>query len=284
MAIETKPSVCFSCESIMTQVAIQRKSDWHFFRCRECGYWTASTLDGGWPHMDYNDTQTDDYSPSLDWDETVRNAKVILSTKFKIVGKTSGRFLDVGCSEGIYLAAGAALGWTAVGVEIDAAKLRRAKDRGLDARAIDLSDPSLVLPGFDFILIRHVIEHVPDFVGLVRSAARFLAPHGTLCVECPNQAGLGAFIKRRRVIENRYLAELYPPTHIHAFEKVAFQKLSKKLALNCEKLVTYTRADPKWAISSFHKNRAPTRWVKRFIAKLGVGGNIAAFLSRGDFS
>jgi SAM-dependent methyltransferase len=232
--------------------------------------------------MDYIDVPTVDYTPSLDWEETVRNATLILSTKLKIAGKTHGRFLDVGCSEGIYLAAGAALGWTAVGVEIDAAKLQRAKERNLDARAIDLADPSLSMAPFDFILIRHVIEHVPDFVGLIRSAARFLTPDGVLCIECPNQGSLGGLISRRRVVGNRYLGELYPPTHIHAFEKVAFKKLSGKLALDCTKIVTYTMADPKWAIASFHKNSVSKRWIKRLISRLGAGGNIAAFYKRCD--
>lgn len=251
-------------------------SDWRFFCCYQCGYWTSRTPQGGFPHVEYNNTPTFDYNPALDWEETVREATSIMARKFRLVGKIGGRFLDVGCSEGIYVAAAAQLGWKAAGSDIDPAKVRRAKVRGLDVRHMDLSDCHF-RQGFDFILLRHVIEHIAEFVEFVRSTSLLLRPDGVLCVECPNQAGIDALLHRRRLKEGRFLGNLYPPSHIHAFEQRTLYKLGDKLGLRCKLLMTYSRSDREWFLPAYYQGSGVKALAQVVAASCGMGGNLAAF-------
>lgn len=251
-------------------------SDWRFFRCKRCGYWTSRTAQGKFPFVEYNDTPTFDYQPGLDWEETVRQAATIMAKKFRLIGKIGGRFLDVGCSEGVYVAAAAQLGWTAAGSDIDPAKIRRAKSRGLEVRHMDFSD-SYFRPGFDFILLRHVVEHIARFVEFVRSTACLLRRGGVLCVECPNQAGIDARLHRRTLKEGRFLGNLYPPSHIHAFEPRALNRLGGRVGLRCQRLVTYSRSDREWFLPAYYEGSRVRMLGQSLAAACRMGGNLAAF-------
>jgi 2-polyprenyl-3-methyl-5-hydroxy-6-metoxy-1,4-benzoquinol methylase len=274
----TSPEIgpaCALCEAC-TRPLTTANSEWRFFRCYKCGYWTSRTAQGNFPHAEYNDTPTFDYNPALDWQGIVRQATTIMAKKFGLADKTGGRFLDVGCSEGIYVAAAAQLGWKAVGGDIDLAKIRRAKARGLDVRQMDFSDTQF-RQGFDFILLRHVIEHVDEFVEFVRATSSLLRPDGVLCVECPNQAGIDARLHRRTLKEGRFLGNLYPPSHIHAFEPRALHKLSSKLGLHCKLLVTYSRSDRDWFLPAYYEGRGVKALAQMLAASCRMGGNLAAF-------
>ncbi|HEV2117444.1 MAG TPA: class I SAM-dependent methyltransferase [Terriglobales bacterium] len=251
-------------------------SGWRFFRCNKCGYWTSRTAQGSFPHAEYNDTPTFDYNPGLDWRETVQQATTIMAKKFRLAGKIGGRFLDVGCSEGVYVAAAAELGWTAVGSDIDPAKVGRAEARGLDVRHMDFSDCHF-RQGFDFVLLRHVIEHIAEFVEFVRSVSCLLRPGGVLCVECPNQAGIDARLHRRTLKEGRFLGNLYPPSHIHAFEPRTLDKLGGKLGLRCQLLMTYSRSDRGWFLPAYYEGGGVKALAQMLAASWRMGGNLAAF-------
>src|SRR5260370_28572142 len=112
---------CPCCTSGLVGLKLQSYL-WKFWKCTTCGYWTSRTLDDEWPVMEYNDAPTFDYDPSLDWATVVGEATRIMREKFRLAGRTCGRFLDVGCSEGVYVAASSQLGWQPAGVEIDRPK------------------------------------------------------------------------------------------------------------------------------------------------------------------
>ncbi len=199
-----------------------------------------------------------------------------MAKKFRLAGKIGGRFLDVGCSEGVYVAAAAQLGWEATGSEIDPAKIRRAEARGLDVRHMDFSDCHF-RQGFDFILLRHVIEHVAEFVEFVRATSFLLQPDGVLCVECPNQASIDARLHRRTLREGRFLGNLYPPSHIHAFEPRTLYKLGGKLGLRCQLLMTYSRSDRDWFLPPFYEGSGVKALAQVLAASCRLGGNLAVF-------
>ena len=279
----TMSAVCPFCTSSLSSLPIE-SDRWRFFRCSGCGYWTSRTTQNRFPEMEYNDTPTFDLSPGHDWDKIVSQAVPILAKKFQLAGKRGGRFLDIGCSEGVYLAASAKLGWQAVGLDVDRAKLIRAKARGLDVRSVDVCDPAAVLTEFDFVLLRHVIEHIPDFLALSRSAARFLASDGVMCIECPNHVGVAALLSRRRLKDSRFLGNLYPPTHIHAFEPTTFRKLATSLDMKCINVLTYSQSDPNWFLPSHYSGARLKAAAQRLTAQMGRGGNIAAFYVRNGCS
>jgi 2-polyprenyl-3-methyl-5-hydroxy-6-metoxy-1,4-benzoquinol methylase len=196
--------------------------------------------------------------------------------KFNLGGLQRGRFLDIGCSEGAYVAGSIALGWTATGVEIDDAKVSRAQARGLDVRRLTLPAAAASLPAAEFVMLRHVLEHVPDFVQFARAAASAVVPGGILWVECPNQAGWSMRHRRKQVREGRYLGALYPPTHVHAFEPTAFRRLAEQIGLSCERIITHAPSHHYWC-PPHQSDRSRLKGILgRLAAVLGYGNGVAA--------
>lgn len=67
----------------------------------------------------------------------------------------------------------------------------QARARGLDVRlgGVEVLDPRR--ERFDGITLSHVLEHVPDPVGLLRRCAELLRPGGWVWIETPNLAAPG---------------------------------------------------------------------------------------------
>lgn len=268
-----KTPACPFCGSTMH--LCQSNEHWLFLRCARDGYWTARDSHGDWPSFAYSDAPDFCHGAECEWATKVAETSPIMRHKFELAHMRKGTLLDIGCSEGNYVAGSAELGWTAAGVEIDEAKVSRARSRGLDVRRVSLPAEVDRLPRVDFVMLRHVLEHVPDFIEFARTAASIVAPGGVLWVECPNQAGLASIRTRRSVRDERYLGALYPPTHIHAFEPTAFRRLGEQIGLTCERIVTYASSDPRWCPPYQSQLTSFKETLHRIAAALGYGSDIA---------
>lgn len=113
-------------------------------------------------------------------------------------GRTSGRLLDVGCSHGLLLEEAQQIGLEAEGIEPSRAAVEHCRRRGLAVRHGYL-EPGAYPPGsFDVVVMSHVVEHVRDAEGLVRTAGALLAPDGVLCLCQTNYTGtLARWLGRR---------------------------------------------------------------------------------------
>lgn len=130
-------------------------------------------------------------------------------------GKKGSRLLDVGFGGGSFLRNAAAMGWTSVGTDIDPLVVANARKAGLDVRQGTIDE---VEGPFDAITISHVIEHVHDPVGVIRSCFDRLSPGGTLWIETPNIDALGL---RRFGPDWRGLE---PPRHLVLFSRNALKQ------------------------------------------------------------
>jgi SAM-dependent methyltransferase len=98
------------------------------------------------------------------------------------------RVVDAGCGEGAFTAAAAAAGARAVGVEIAARAVERARAAhpGVEFRHVPLDEP---LPfedaSFDVAWVSEVLEHVADTARFLSEVRRVLAPGATLLVTTP---------------------------------------------------------------------------------------------------
>ncbi|HEV2980504.1 MAG TPA: class I SAM-dependent methyltransferase [Solirubrobacteraceae bacterium] len=98
------------------------------------------------------------------------------------------RVLDVGCGDGYFTAQLAQAGAVAIGADISAEALRRARSRDpqlrlqpIDAGAAwPLADAS-----FDAVWAGEVIEHVADTAGWLSEVRRVLRPRGELLLSTP---------------------------------------------------------------------------------------------------
>jgi len=228
--------------------------------------------------MDYTDVPTFDRNAKTAFLSLAKEAEHIMQQKFKLTGmeKTKGRFLDIGCSEGVYIHAMKTLGWDAYGLEVDRAKIERAKERSLNL--YHFSDHGLLdKQSMDFIIVRHVIEHVPDFMAMLEIAVTLLSPSGILCIETPNQASFKSYLVRRKIRQGCNLAHIYPPTHIHGFEPKTLTLIGTKLGLLASKCITYSPADKRWTFKSLYTRTGFIPLVHKITSSISLGENIAVF-------
>ncbi|TMM05722.1 MAG: class I SAM-dependent methyltransferase, partial [Actinobacteria bacterium] len=98
----------------------------------------------------------------------------------RLLGRGSGRCLDVGCGTGLTTAAVAELGWSAVGIDLSEDMLETARGRGLEV--VQGSAEELPFPDGTFDAAVSVWTHtdVDDFSVEIGEIARVLRPEGPL--------------------------------------------------------------------------------------------------------
>lgn len=100
----------------------------------------------------------------------------------------ASRLIDVGCSRGHFVAAAAARGFKAEGVEPAPQIAAAAREAGLVVHSGLLEDLQLPDASFDAVTLFEVLEHLKEPIALVRECARILKPGGILCVTTGNAA------------------------------------------------------------------------------------------------
>jgi SAM-dependent methyltransferase len=136
------------------------------------------------------------------------------------------RALDVGCSDGAFLAQLAAKGNEVWGIDIDTRALEVARARGL-TNVFRAEVPDLVARArreqvtFDLITAFDVIEHLADPVAAVRDLASLLAPGGRFVVTVPN---------RRRLMADAMPID-FPPHHFFRFDADSLRETMARAGL-----------------------------------------------------
>jgi SAM-dependent methyltransferase len=100
------------------------------------------------------------------------------------------RVLEIGCAEAGFLAALRDRGIRADGLELEPHRIALAKARNPDLEILagDITDPCVVGKlgkTFDLIVMRDVIEHVPDKAAAFRNMRALLKPEGRLYITFP---------------------------------------------------------------------------------------------------
>lgn len=138
------------------------------------------------------------------------------------------RVLDLGCGRGLTLAALAARGFDAHGVERSAVAAR-----GADARAQVRIAPTLAAAGypsghFDAVLIWHVLEHLREPGPTLAEVHRVLRPGARLVVAVPN------FSSWQARWAGPAWFHLDPPRHLHHFSLAALRGLVRRCGFAIE--------------------------------------------------
>ena len=103
-----------------------------------------------------------------------------------------GRLLDFGCGSGQYVAAMAAAGWQAEGLDLSPEAVRIGRQAGLTVHRGTLPGADLPVQSYDVITLWHSIEHVPSPRATLEAARPLLRPGGRLVIACPRLDGPSA--------------------------------------------------------------------------------------------
>lgn len=149
--------------------------------CGACGFVFNASFESALVGYSPRYENTQEHSPSFAryLDEVIDD----LTRRHALSGKT---IVEIGCGQGTWLARlCSAAGATGVGFDPSVDRARSPAAPGLTFVAADY-DAAHPLAGGDLVCARHVIEHVPDPVDLIRAVAGATgARECTLCIETP---------------------------------------------------------------------------------------------------
>jgi 2-polyprenyl-3-methyl-5-hydroxy-6-metoxy-1,4-benzoquinol methylase len=132
-----------------------------------------------------------------------------------------GRLLDFGCGTGKYLAAMAAAGWKAEGLDLSPDAVRICREAGLTAHQGTLPGAHLPPQSYDVITLWHALEHVPSPRATLEAVRPLLRPGGRLIIDCPR------FDSRSARRYGTYWYALDVPRHLTHFTR---EHLARHLA------------------------------------------------------
>jgi 2-polyprenyl-3-methyl-5-hydroxy-6-metoxy-1,4-benzoquinol methylase len=128
------------------------------------------------------------------------------------------RVLDIGCGNGRVMMQLRSVGWEVSGVEPDPKSAAQARQAGLDVRAGLLESGAWPDSYFDAITMNHVIEHLHDPIGILRTCAQLLKPGGAISIATPNLRSRG------HEIFGRDWLHLDTPRHLVLFTPDSLRK------------------------------------------------------------
>ena len=214
-----------SCPACLSDTAthVGGKNGHELYRCGSCRTVRVSPL----PTPEQLSEFYHSYVGTADY--TKKRARKIQRSRRRIkrlMGKTSGmEFLDVGCNYGFAVAAAAALGLNAHGINIDDTAIASCQQEfgkvaKFDFRTVE--DHAASGAKADIIYTSEVIEHTLNPNSFVAALQRILKPGGVLYLTAPDGGHFrvpGDFTQWTQVI---------PPEHLTYFSRRGMKKLLER--------------------------------------------------------
>lgn len=232
--------VCGICGSkVLSRYYTQGQRDqFVFYRCGRCG---GVTLDSQIePNQEkYAEHITDPF------DLTKRTNRWQTGTYQYIrrVVRSRGRVLDIGCGNGRLLHLLRLDGFEVRGLELSS-RLAQYVGEHLDIPVETGNFLEYHPTGrFDLVILRHVLEHLPDPVAAMLKIRRLLEPDGQVVLEFPNIEALEMrfkrYLRKTGFYRKRYSAG-YVPGHCHEFCRKSFEALCLRTGLRIQDWTTYS--------------------------------------------
>ncbi len=252
-------------------------------RCEECGQLLSRIGEAAyWESMRQFDQHEFNQPAPRELARRFKVARRRLATISALLGKSPAalRVLDVGCSRGNFLAAGAKLGFHMEGVEPAATVAAAARAQGLQVHNGLLADIRLPPASFDAITLFEVIEHLKEPLPLLRECHRVLRPGGLLVLSTGNTASWTVAAMRERW---DYFHIAKDGGHISFYNPHSIAMLAARADFAAERIET--------SRVKFHEKSEVARWhyvAGKLAAELlnvparlaGRGHDMLAFLRR----
>jgi 2-polyprenyl-3-methyl-5-hydroxy-6-metoxy-1,4-benzoquinol methylase len=249
---------------------------WTIGRCRACGlvfvnpapfFDPADSFSEMSREFEYTEYMHQPITPEIlayERQQLLANADEVARLRARRPGSERPmRFLDIGCGSGASVGAASALGWDAIGIDLDPQLIAEGREQlKVDLRCVPILECGLPPGEFDFIKLRDVIEHLPDPLDVLVKVRELLAPGGVVLIVTPNEGGLPT---RARIILRRkrtLVATVPPPHHLHSFAPETLVRTLRRSGLRPYTTFTTTPSDGRY-VTSHNVVRAQGRQILR---------------------
>ena len=225
-----------------------------YFRCADCGL-VNYDLSGGLDQRQYTqifvDPRDDRHKRNRDGDAT-----------FGFIARhlpQPGRMIDIGCGNGRLLWQAQQAGWQVKGLELSGEMARFAAEAvGCVVEASDFltSEASAAdRAAYDLVVLRHVLEHLPQPLVAMEKIAALARPGGHLLLEMPNVEGWSKHWVRlitRMGLHRRHFAADLVPGHACEYSQRSCAALLDRTGFKLRRWETYSKKPfANWLLARF---------------------------------
>jgi 2-polyprenyl-3-methyl-5-hydroxy-6-metoxy-1,4-benzoquinol methylase len=197
-----------------------------YLRCRVCGHVQEQHIANIFANQNQDALSATHHISEVkrDWDFSDMKRQLVFMPRLKNIQAycSTGRLLDIGCSNGAFIEAATACGWEACGIELRKSSASFARERGLDVFMQPLNELHFQDNSFDAITMWQVLEHLPDPPECMNECCRILKPGGIFAFSTPNVQSIGW-----RVLKSDWPA-IDPGCHNHLFKPATVTMMLEK--------------------------------------------------------
>lgn len=183
-----------------------------------------------------------------------------------------GKMMDIGCGNGRILYLARSQGWDVNGLELSADAARSiSEETGIPVTVGNFLEMDFGTDANnDVVILRHVLEHLPDSVRALRQINALLRPGGHAVLEFPNiDAPVLRFKRLMKKIglrgDKKYPAD-WRPGHCNEFCRYSFDYLARESGFTLQTWQTYSSK----------------RWLNAIYSRLPVGTKARVLLRKND--
>ena len=258
----TQISPCPVCQNVYFEKIFTKKGR-DFWRCSNCGLEKIFPLPTLEELKNYYD---ESYSEGMYKTFIEAREMKLLTAKERLKQISShcsqGRWLDIGCSDGVFVEQAQLQGMQSEGIDLSEVAIEEARKRNLSVyySSVENFEPE---HKYDTVTAFDVLEHVLDPVGFVQSVRSLLLPGGKVVLSLPDQ---GSVICK---LMGKSWYFYIPEEHLHYFNKSTVAKLLTNAGFVVERrMATYKPLTYNYSLTQFKEYNPLIYKVLSWVSKL----------------